>query len=286
MRLAPVGAAILAVALYLSAFQIRENEQAIVVQLGEPKRTIAEPGLHFKVPFIQNLEKFEKRLLPYDASPREVLSLDKKNLVIDNYAIWQIVDPLKFFQTLRNVQRAQSRLDDIIYSELRETLGRHELIEIIGEKREALMDSVTKKANAQAASFGIAIRDVRIMGADLPEENSKAVYQRMNAEREREAKRYRSEGEEEAVKITSSADRDKTVILAEAYKKSQELRGEGEALAARVYAEGFSEDVEFFQFQRRMEAYQHTLGDKSTIIMGPEDDFLRYLGNSTGARAR
>ncbi|MCA9774793.1 MAG: protease modulator HflC, partial [Myxococcales bacterium] len=237
--------ALAAFGLYASVWTLRENEQAIVVQLGDPRREVKDAGLHFKIPIIQNVVKFEKRLLTYDASPREVLSLDKKTLLVDNYAIWNIVDPLRFFQTLRSIARAQSRLDDIVYSELRETLGRHQLIEIIGPKREDLMDAVTAKSDKQVRDFGISIRDVRIERADLPKENSLAVYSRMNAEREREAKRYRSEGEEEAAKIKSEADRDRAVLLATAYQSSEELRGQGEAEAARISAEAYGADLEF-----------------------------------------
>ncbi len=250
---------------------------AIVVQLGKPVRTITEPGLNFKIPFIQNVIQFDKRLLDYDSEPQDVVTKDKKTLVIDNFAKWRIVDPLKFYEAFRTEQVARARLDDIIYSELRVDLGLQDLSEIISKNRSAIMATVTRITNEKALEYGIEIVDVRIKRADLPEENERAVFNRMQAERGREAKRYRSEGEEAAQRVRSEAEKEKEILLAEAYKKQQKLMGQGDAEAFRIYAEAYGEDPDFFGFMRSMEAYKKVFNEGTTLVTTPQSEFFKYM---------
>ncbi|MEA2087703.1 MAG: protease modulator HflC [Candidatus Caldatribacteriota bacterium] len=261
----------------LSLFIVDETKQAIVLQFGKPIRVIKEPGLNFKIPFIQNVVFFEDRLLVYDAAPTEIITKDKKTLIVDNYARWKIIDPLKFLQTVRDLNGAQARLDDIVYSELRVDLGLFNMSEIVSEKREDIMKRVTEISNEKASTYGIEIVDVRIKRIDLPPENEKYIFDRMKAERERIAKQYRAEGQEESAKIIAETEREKTVILAEAYKTAQTLKGEGEAESVRIYAESFNQDPEFYKFYRTLEAYRNTFKDKTTVLLSTDSDFLKYL---------
>ena len=258
-------------------FIVDVTQTAIVVQLGKPVRTVIEPGLQFKVPFIQNVIHFDKRLLDYDATSQDVITQDKKTLLIDNFAKWRIKDPLKVYEAFQTQAMALGRLDDIIYSELRVELGRHDLAEIVSTARSKIMETVTARANEKAAAYGIELDDVRIKRADLPEQNEKAVFTRMEAEREREAKRYRSEGSEEAQKIRSEAEKEREIILAEAYKTSQTMMGEGDAKAFKIYGQAYRQDVEFFEFMRTMEAYKKALDKETTLVLSPDSEFLKYL---------
>lgn len=261
----------------LTLFIVDETKQAIVLQFGKPIRVIKEPGLNLKLPFIQNVVFFEDRLLVYDAAPTEIITKDKKTLIVDNYARWKIVDPLRFLQTVRDLNGAQARLDDIIYSELRVDLGLFDMSEIVSERREDIMKRVTEISNEKATTYGIEITDVRIKRVDLPSENEKYIFDRMKAERERIAKQYRAEGQEEAAKIIAETEREKTVILAEAYKTAQTLKGEGEAEAVRIYAESFNQDPEFYKFYRTLEAYKNTFREKTTVLLSTDSEFLKYL---------
>jgi len=261
----------------LSLFIVDETKQAIVLQFGKPIRAIKEPGLNWKLPFIQNVVLFEDRLLVYDAVPTEIITKDKKTLIVDNYARWKIVDPLKFLQTVRDLNGAQARLDDIIYSELRVDLGLFDMSEIVSERREGIMKRVTEISNEKANTYGIEIVDVRIKRVDLPPENEKYIFDRMKAERERIAKQYRAEGQEESAKIIAETEREKTAILAEAYKTAQTLKGEGEAESIKIYAESFNQDPEFYKFYRTLEAYRKTFKDKTTVLLSTDSDFLKYL---------
>jgi len=275
------------VALFLikgAFFTVDETRRAIVIQLGKPVGDVREPGLHFKIPMFQEAVLFENRLLTYDAAPAEILTSDKKNLVVDNFAKWQIIEPLKFYKTVRNVPGALSRLDDIIYAELRVELGRHIMSDIITKERSRIMETVTKRADEKAKDYGISVRDVRIKRADLPKENEKAVFGRMRAERERQAKRYRSEGEEASIKLKANADRKRTVILAEGYRKSQTLKGEGDAVATRIFADAYNQDPEFFAFMRSLEAFRVALKSDTTLVLSPEDEFLKYFYKSAPTR--
>ncbi|MBF0459818.1 MAG: protease modulator HflC [Magnetococcales bacterium] len=269
---------VLAVLVLISqaVFTVHQVEQVLIVQLGKPIRPITEPGLHFKIPFMQEVFSFERRLLIFDQDPQEVLSSDKKNLKVDNYALWRIIDPLKYFQTVRNEDGATSRLSDIIYSNLREVLGQYTMMEIVAGSRADLVTRIRDQASLQAAQYGIEIVDVRIQRTDLPPENSKAVFRRMQTERERQAKTYRAQGEEEAVKIRSQAAREREVLLATAYKEAQELRGQGDADATRIYAEAYRQDPEFFEFKRMLDTYEKVFAKETTIILEPTG-FFRYL---------
>ncbi|MEO6667142.1 MAG: protease modulator HflC, partial [Nitrospiria bacterium] len=231
-------------------FVVDLTQTAIVIQLGKPVRTITEPGLRLKIPSIQNVVYFDKRLLDYDAASQDVITTDKKSLLIDNFAKWRIKDPLKVYEAFQTQQAALARLDDIIYSELRVELGRHTLTEIISKTRADIMSLVTTRANEKAAAYGIEVEDVRVKRADLPEQNEKAVFMRMQAEREQEAKRYRSEGAEEAQKIRSGAEKEREIILAEAYKTAQGLMGGGDGQAFKTYAKAYRQDPDFFEFTR------------------------------------
>jgi membrane protease subunit HflC len=258
-------------------FIVDVTQTAIVVQLGKPVRNITEPGLKVKVPFIQEVTYFDKRLLDYDSSAQDVITQDKKTILIDNFAKWRIVDPLKVYQNFQTQRGALQRLHDIIYSELRVELGRHDLSEIVSKTRAQIMKVVTQRSNEKASGYGIEIEDVRIKRADLPEQNEKAVFARMQAERERQAKQYRAEGAEEAQKIRSDAEKDREIILAEAYKTSEELRGDGDAKAFKIYSGAYRQDQRFFEFTRSMEAYKKTFKSGATIVMSPDSEFFKFL---------
>ena len=269
---------VLLLALGASPFFIVDITQtAIVVQLGAPVRTITEPGLYLKVPFIQEVTPFDKRLLDNDSVAQDVITQDKKTLLIDNFAKWRIVDPLKVYRAFHTQLGARRRLDDIIYSELRVELGRHDLSEIVSKTRSDIMAIVSQRSNEKVKAYGLEIQDVRIRRADLPEQNEKAVFARMQAERERQAKQYRAEGAEEAQKIRSEAEKDREIILAEAYKISEQLRGGGDAQAFRIYATAYRQDPRFFEFVRSMEAYRKALSGRTTLVLSSDSEFLRYL---------
>ncbi|HUI28024.1 MAG TPA: protease modulator HflC [Candidatus Kryptonia bacterium] len=261
----------------LVAYTVPQWEQAIVVQLGEPVRTVQEPGLYFKLPLIQNVLFFDKRLLAYDASPREILTKDKQQLMIDNFARWRIRDPLQFYRTVRNEAGGQSRLDDVIYSIVRENLGRHTLRELVNEKRSEVMAEVTKESDAKARDYGIEVADVRIKRADLPEKNELNVFNRMRTERERLAKKFRAEGDEEARKIRSESDKQVQILTAEARKQADITRGQGDAQAVKIFADAYGRDPEFYQLVRTLEAYRNSISDGTTLILSPNSEFFRYL---------
>lgn len=262
----------------LVLFTVNEIEQAVVTQFGEPIAELTEPGLHFKLPDpIQKVTFFDKRLLDYDASPAQVYTKDKKILVLDNYARWRIVEPLKFMKSLRTVDQALRRLDDIVFSELRKELGQHELHEVIATNRAELMRMVTERADGVARAYGIEVLDVRVKRADLPPENETAVFDRMKAERNREAKAYRSEGDEQALTIRADTDLAATTISAAAYEVAERTRGEGDAEALRIYAAAYTGAADFFQFTRTLEAYQKSLDEKTVLVQPLDTDFFKYL---------
>jgi len=276
-KIGVIGGLIVILVVSLSLFTVDQTQQAIVIQMGKPLDGIYGPGLHFKVPFIQQVMTFEKRILVYDASPTEILTKDKKNLVVDNYTKWAIANPLRFYTTVRNENGAQARLDDIVYAGLRVELGQHNLSDIVSETRDALMMKVTEKSAKRAEDYGIRVVDVRIKRADLPEQNEKHVFGRMKAERERQAKQYRSEGEEESKKITAKADMERTIILAEAYKISEKLKGEGDAKSIKIYAKAYKEDIEFYGFIRSLEAYGKALKEDAKLITTSNSRFFKYM---------
>lgn len=261
-----------------SIFIVDETEQVVVLQFGKPVRIITEPGLHIKVPFpIQEKNVFENRLLEYDSPPEEILSKDKKSLIVDNYVRWKIVDPLQFLKTVQAIPTALSRMDDIVYSELRRELGTHDMVEIITENREELMEKVTVASNRATQDYGIEVVDVRIRRVDLPSQNEESIYARMDAERKRQANKFRSEGEEEAQKIRATTDRDKTIILADAYKQAERIRGEGDAKAVEVYADAYSADPKFYEFVRTLDAYKKIIDDKTMLVLPSDSRLFKLL---------
>lgn len=266
----------------LAAYRVPQWMQAMVVQLGEPVRIVQEPGLYWKIPFVQNVLFFDKRLMESDASPRELLTKDKQQLVVDNYARWRILDPLQFYRTVRNEDGAASRLDDIIYSNVRENLGRHSFSEIINTKRAELMEQVTRATDAKAREYGIEVVDVRIKRADLPEKTEMNVFSRMRTERERLAKKFRAEGDEEARKVRSEADKEVSILTAQARKQSEITRGGGDALAVKIFAEAYGRDPGFYDFVRTLEAYRKSLDEGTSVILSPHSDFLRLFNGSDG----
>ena len=261
-----------------SIFIVDETEQVVVLQFGKPVRIITEPGLHMKVPFpIQEKNVFDNRLLEYDSPPEEILSKDKKSLIVDNYVRWKIVDPLQFLKTVQAIPTALSRMDDIVYSELRRELGTHDMVEIITENREELMKTVTVASNNATQDYGIEVLDVRIRRVDLPSQNEESIYARMDAERKRQANKFRSEGEEEAQKIRATTDRDKTIILADAYKQAERIRGEGDAKAVEVYADAYSADPKFYEFVRTLDAYKKIIDDKTMLVLPSDSQLFKLL---------
>jgi len=261
-----------------TVFIVDETEQVVILAFGKPVRTITEPGINMKVPFpLQEKIRFDDRLLEYDSPPEEILSKDKKTLIVDNYVRWRIVDPLQFLKTVQAIPTALSRMDDIVYSELRRELGTHDMVEIITENREKLMEIVTFNSNKATLDYGIEVLDVRIRRVDLPAENEESIYARMEAERNRQANKFRSEGEEEAQKIRASTDRDKTIILADAYKEAEGIRGEGDAKAVEVYANAYSADPKFYEFVRTLDTYKKIIDDKTTLVLPADSRLFKLL---------
>ena len=271
---------VLALTAFFSIFIVKEVNQAIVLQFGDPKRIILKPGLNFKLPFIQNVVFLDKRILNLDAPPEEVIASDQKRLIVDAFARFQIVDPLKFYISVGNERVARSRLSTIINSRIRSVLGTQRLQTLLSEDRNKQMALIQDGVNKEAENFGIKIVDVRIKRADLPQANSDAIYRRMQTEREREAKEFRAKGAEMAVTITSTADKEVTVILAEAQKKSEIMKGEGDGQRNKIFADAFGKDAEFFAFYRAMQAYERALiGGETSLIMSPDSEFFKFFGN-------
>ena len=269
---------ILAVVGFSSIFIVDETQQVVILQLGKPGKTVTEPGLNVKLPFpFQEKITFDDRLLEYDSPPEEILSKDKKSLIVDNYVRWKIVDPLQFLKTVQAIPTAKSRMDDIVYSELRRELGTHDMVEIITENREEIMDIVTRQSNSATLAYGISVVDVRIRRVDLPAENEESIYARMEAERKRQANKFRSEGEEEAQKIRAATDRDKTIILADAYKEAEKIRGEGDARAVQIYARSYSADPKFYEFVRTLDTYKQVVDDKTTLVLPSGSKLFKLL---------
>jgi len=272
---------IAAVAVYLSLFTVKEINQAIVLQFGDPKKVIAEPGLQVKIPFIQNVVYLDRRILSLDPAPEEVIASDQKRLIVDAYARFRIVDPLKFYISVGDERVARSRLATIINSRIRSVLGKQSLATLLSEDRTKQMAIIQEGVNAEAEKFGITIIDVRIKRADLPQANSEAIYKRMQTEREREAKEFRAKGAEMAVTITSTADKEVTVLLANAKKQSEIMKGEGDGRRNKIFAQAFGKDPEFFSFYRAMQAYENALiGGDTSLILSPDSDFFKFFGNT------
>ena len=266
---------------YLSLFTVKEINQAIVLQFGDPKKIITEAGLQVKIPFIQNVVFIDRRILSLDPAPEEVIASDQKRLIVDAYARFKIVDPLKFYISVGNEMVARSRLATIINSRLRSVLGKHSLATLLSEDRSKQMAIIQEGVNVEAKKFGITIIDIRIKRADLPQANSEAIYKRMQTEREREAKQFRARGAEMAVTITSTADKEVTVLLANAKKQSEIMKGEGDGQRNKIFAEAFGKDPDFFAFYRSMQAYETALiGGDTSLILSPDSDFFKFFGNS------
>ena len=266
---------------YMTLFTVNEIQQAIILQFGDPKRVIQKAGLNYKIPFIQNVVLLDKRILNLDAPSEEVIASDQKRLIVDAFARFKIKDPLKFYISVGNERVARSRLSTIINSRIRGVLGKEELATLVSKERARLMDKITQDVNVEASKLGIEIIDVRIKRADLPQANSEAVYRRMQTERLREAKEFRAEGAEIAQTVRSTADKEVTIILAEANKKSEILKGEGDGKRNKIFAEAFGKDPDFFSFYRAMQSYEKSLiGGQTSLILSPDSEFFRFFGKS------
>jgi len=283
-----IAVIILAAVVYASAFTVNMTQQALVLQFGSPQGdVISEPGLHWKLPYIQNVVYIDKRLLALEAPAEEVTTSDQKRLVVDAFARFKIVDALKFYQTVRDPRLTEQRLQPTFASALRNTLGDNTLETLVRADRAGLMKKILQTFNETSSDLGIVIVDVRIKRADLPEANSQAIYRRMQTEREREAAVIRARGREEAQRLRSRADRDVTVLLADSERDGQIARGEGDAARAKIYADAFNKDPEFFAFYRSMQAYKESLkADTTTMIISPDSEFFRYLNNESGGVKR
>jgi len=271
---------VIAVVAFFSIFIVKEVNQAIVLQFGDPKKIILKPGLNFKLPFIQNVVFLDKRILNLDAPPEEVIASDQKRLIVDAFARFQIIDPLKFYISVGNERVARSRLSTIINSRIRSVLGTQRLQTLLSEDRTKQMSLIQEGVNNEAEKFGIKIIDVRIKRADLPQANSDAIFARMQTERNREAKEFRAKGAEMAITITSTADKEVTVILADAQKKSEIMKGEGDGARNKIFADAFGQDPEFFAFYRAMQAYENALiGGETSLVLSPDSEFFKFFGN-------
>lgn len=271
---------------YSSAFIVHQNEQALVLRFGAPVAFIDKPGLKWKLPFVDTVDLFDRRILDLDTAPQEVTASDQKRLVVDAFARYRIVDPLKFYQTLRYEQNVRSRLGPIVESSLRRVLGAATFQDLVRDKREDLMKRIAQQVNSEGRDFGLEVVDVRIKRADLPEQNSKSVFDRMRAERQREAAEFRAQGAAESNRIKATADRDVTIIKAEAQKKADLTRGEGDGERNRIFAEAFNRDPDFFAFYRSMQAYEQGLKAGDTrLVISPDSEFFRYFSNPAGKMA-
>ncbi len=280
-----VSLAAVVVVVSMSAFVVDQREQVLVLQFGNPKAVVRDAGLHFKLPW-QSVKRFDRRLLVQDAPPNEVITKDKKTILVDAYTRWRIVDPLKVYQVARSETGVAARMEDVIRSKIRNVLGRHTLLEIVsgGEHatlRTKLMQDITQAADDNVRDMGIRIADVRIKRADLPQENSDAVFERMKAERQRIAKQYRSQGEEAAKEIRAQADKERKILLADAYKQSEILRGKADAKIARIYAKAFNKDLKFYTFTRSLQAYRDAIGKGTKLVITPDSEFFHFFERST-----
>lgn len=264
----------------LFTFSVDETKKAILIQYGSIKKVVTEPGLNFKIPFIQNVQYMEDRLLSYDIEPRKIITADKRRLLVNNYAIWKVGNPKKFKETMNaNRSTAQTRIDDIVYSNLRNEFAGYEFSKIASEKRLDMLSRLTKLSAKKLKEYGINLIDVRVKRADLPEANEEAVYNRMKSERNRRASLLRAEGEEKAKEIRSAADKKSSIIVSEAKEKAETIKGSGDARALKIYSQAYSKDPEFFRFWRTLESYQNSFaqGDNSTIILTPGSQYMELL---------
>ena len=274
---------VLTVLAYNSLFFVEQRVQSLILQFGEPIRVIKEPGLNFKIPLAQNIVKFDKRILLFDNSAEEIIAADKKRLIVDAFVRYKIIDPLKFYQTVRFEAALNNRLGSVVNNSLRAVLGKVPLEAVISDRRELLMQEVSELVSVRATQFGISIEEVRIKKADLPSENSEAIYRRMQTERQQEAAQIRAVGNEKARFITAESEKQKTVLLAEAQRDSDILRGQGDAKKNNILGKAFNQDPDFFAFYRAMQAYSKALteGD-TTMVLSPKSDFFEFFGNAEG----
>jgi len=269
-----------------SLFIVNQAEQALVLRFGAHRATIKEPGLHFKIPFIEDVVRYDLRLLPLDPPDEQIILGDQKRVVVDTFTRFRIVDPLKFYQAVRTETQARTQLSQIVSSAMRRVLGQVMLPAILSEERAQIMDQIQREvAERGARELGIEVVDVRLRRADLPEETSQAIYDRMKSERERQAKEARAQGYEWGQQIRARADRERTVILAEAQRQAQIERGQGDADASRIFAEAFGKDPQFFNLYRSLQAYRESLADgNTTLVLSPDTDFLKVMGSGPGGR--
>jgi len=276
---------LLVIAYNLFTFTVDETQNAAVLRFGEIMRIVENPGLNFKVPFINNVVYLEDRILNYDIQPRDIMTADQKRLTIDNYAIWRVGEPQIFIEAnAGSIASAQARIDDIVYSDLRDILAKHTLDEIVSAKRLEYLRQVTTLSQGKLEVLGIELIDVRIKRADLPTEIEQAVYGRMRSERERIAAQLRAEGEEQAKQITSKADKDKVIILADANKAAETVKGEGDAQALEIYADAYNQDAEFYRFWRSLESYKTALDQGTSIVLSSDSEYLRFLNTMKAAQ--
>ena len=277
--------AVLAILAASSLFTVHQAEQALVLQFGEPRRVIQKPGLNFKIPFVQNVRYLDFRLLEFDAPAEEMILSDQKRLVVDAFTLYRISNPLKFYQSVGTEAVARTRLGSIVNAATRRTLGSVPLSTVVSKERASIMSNIRDTVNKEAKPLGIDVVDVRMKRADLPDENSQAIFRRMQTEREREAKEFRAQGAEVGQRIRSRADKEKTILLAEARKNAQILRGQGDGEAVRIFAEAFGQDVDFFSFYRSMQAYREALSsDDTTMVLSPESDFFKFFDHIEGVQ--
>ncbi|HYS90224.1 MAG: protease modulator HflC [Alphaproteobacteria bacterium] len=277
-----LGAVALIVA-YGSLFTVYQTQQALVVRLGKPIWVITEPGLNYKAPLIDSVIGIDKRILDLEAPSQEVIASDQKRLVVDSFARYRVQDPLKFYQTVGSIEAANSRLSTLLISALRRVLGEASFIQLVRDERPQLTQRMREQLDHEAGAFGIAVVDVRIRRADLPEQNSQAVYQRMQTERQREAAEFRAQGSQRSQEIRSKADRDVTVLIADATSRSEQIRGEGDAQRNRIFADAYGRDRDFFGFYRSMQAYETGLRHNDTrMLLNPDTDFFRYFVDPSG----
>ena len=276
-----IFATIAIILLASSMFTLDQRQQALILQFGEPIRVIKTPGIKFKMPFLQNVVIFDKRIIDLGISEQEVIASDQKRLIINAFAKYQIIDPLKFYSTVATQQGLSNKLSGIIDSSLRQVIGEATLNELLTENRTAIMTDIKEAVSKSSEIFGISIVDVRIMRADLPQENSDAIFARMQTEREKEAREIRAKGAEEADRIRAEADKQRTIIIAEAKKTSDLTRGEGDATSIKIYADSYGKDPEFAEFYRSMSAYREALkNEKTKMVISPDNEFFRYMNTS------
>jgi len=277
---------VVAVVGWASVFTVSQTEQVLLVRLGEPVRVLTEPGLHFKAPFVDTVISIDKRILDLENPSQEVIASDQKRLVVDAFARYRIKDALRFYQSIGSIQAANIQLTTLLNAALRRVLGEVTFIEVVRDQRESLMSKIRDQLDREAAGYGISVVDVRIRRADLPEQNSQAVYQRMQTERQREAAEFRAQGGQKAQEIRSKADREATVIIAEANSQADQIRGTGDAERNRLFAEAYGKDADFFAFYRSMSAYEHGLRSNDTrFLLRPDSDFFRFFGSPSGKPA-